>query len=374
MKPLIKWPGGKTSEFKHIQNLIPPYQRYIEPFFGGGAVYFSLPPGKACINDKSSNLIDFYRMVKDTNTEFQQALNTYNHYWQLLGELFALVYPALRPIYLRYRPHNPAAAAEAVIAILDDKRELLLRQFSHPILLDTTSLLRGLQTTIADKVKRMMALEIQMQQSLTEQDLRSNLETGCRSGFYMHFRTIYNDIALGRTAAQALTAEEKAANFYFVREFCYGSMFRYNRKGEFNIPYGGIAYNSKNFKKKIDRLFAAETTSYFSNTDIYNTDFETFLQSLDLKSDDFIFLDPPYDSDFSDYDGAAFGPADQVRLANFLGEIPAKFILVIKHTDFIYDLYSHHRHLDILTFDKQYTYNVRSRNNRQASHLIITNC
>jgi len=96
--------------------------------------------------------------------------------------------------------------------------------------------------------------------------------------------------------------------------------------------------------------------------------------SVEPSEEDFIFLDPPYDSDFSDYEGLSFGRNDQVRLANLLDKMQAKFILVIKNTDYIIDLYRPRRHLMILDFDKQYTYNVKSRNNRDVNHLIITNC
>ena len=44
MKPLIKWPGGKSSEINQFLTLIPDYDRYIEPFAGGGAVFFHLNP------------------------------------------------------------------------------------------------------------------------------------------------------------------------------------------------------------------------------------------------------------------------------------------------------------------------------------------
>ena len=54
---LIKWPGGKSSEIKEFKELIPEYSRYIEPFFGGGAVFFHEKPEKAIINDISENLI-----------------------------------------------------------------------------------------------------------------------------------------------------------------------------------------------------------------------------------------------------------------------------------------------------------------------------
>ena len=44
MDTLIKWPGGKTREFNNIKDLIPPFERYVEPFFGGGAIFFQLKP------------------------------------------------------------------------------------------------------------------------------------------------------------------------------------------------------------------------------------------------------------------------------------------------------------------------------------------
>jgi DNA adenine methylase len=48
MKPLIKWTGGKSKEIKHIERFLPKKSElYVEPFFGGGAMFFSLKPKKA---------------------------------------------------------------------------------------------------------------------------------------------------------------------------------------------------------------------------------------------------------------------------------------------------------------------------------------
>lgn len=52
MKPLIKYRGGKSKEIPHIVTQISRFSgRYIEPFFGGGALYFHLEPHSAIIND-----------------------------------------------------------------------------------------------------------------------------------------------------------------------------------------------------------------------------------------------------------------------------------------------------------------------------------
>ena len=203
---------------------------------------------------------------------------------------------------------------------------------------------------------------------LTPEDLKANLITGFTGGFYLYFREVFNRIAAGTIPA---SDAQRAANFFFVREYCYGSMFRYNARGEFNIPYGGMSYNRKGFQTKIDRIFSPEIRALFAGTQIACGDFAPFLENANLTDRDFLFLDPPYDSDFSDYEGKAFSREDQRRLAEALGRTRARFLLVIKNTDFIHSLYADRFH--ILSFDKTYAYNVRSRNDRSAEHLIIAN-
>ena len=68
MKPLVKWSGGKTDEIENIKPHIPEhYDTYIEPFVGGGAVYFDVQPSKAVINDIHPELINFYQQIKEGN-------------------------------------------------------------------------------------------------------------------------------------------------------------------------------------------------------------------------------------------------------------------------------------------------------------------
>lgn len=69
MKPLIKYRGGKSKEISHLEKHIPQFSgRYIEPFFGGGAMFFYLEPKRAIISDINSKLMAFYTGVK-TNFE-----------------------------------------------------------------------------------------------------------------------------------------------------------------------------------------------------------------------------------------------------------------------------------------------------------------
>lgn len=66
MKPMIKYRGGKSKEISHFINHMPSeYNRYIEPFLGGGALYFYLEPQKAIINDVNTKLYCFYKQIKE---------------------------------------------------------------------------------------------------------------------------------------------------------------------------------------------------------------------------------------------------------------------------------------------------------------------
>lgn len=66
MNPLIKYRGGKSKEIPYfIKNVPETYERYIEPFFGGGALFFYLQPQNAIINDVNTRLYEFYKEIKE---------------------------------------------------------------------------------------------------------------------------------------------------------------------------------------------------------------------------------------------------------------------------------------------------------------------
>lgn len=76
MKPMIKYRGGKSKEIPNIMWHIPRFRgRYIEPFFGGGALFFFLEPRTAIINDINSKLIAFYRGVRDDYAHLRAELD-----------------------------------------------------------------------------------------------------------------------------------------------------------------------------------------------------------------------------------------------------------------------------------------------------------
>lgn len=75
MKPIIKYRGGKSKEIPQILPYIPQFTgRYIEPFLGGGALFFYLAPSNAIINDINKNLIHFYSDVKNNYSKMREEL------------------------------------------------------------------------------------------------------------------------------------------------------------------------------------------------------------------------------------------------------------------------------------------------------------
>lgn len=75
MKPIIKYRGGKSKEIPQLIQHIPQFDgRYIEPFLGGGAMFFHLEPNNAIINDINARLINFYRYVQQNFVELSAEL------------------------------------------------------------------------------------------------------------------------------------------------------------------------------------------------------------------------------------------------------------------------------------------------------------
>ncbi|MCB2180206.1 DNA adenine methylase [bacterium] len=363
MKTLIKWPGGKSREYKLIKEIIPKYERYFEPFFGGGAVFFKETPSQAFVNDISSDLIDFYLLVQPNpkQLEFQSILYEYVNLWEETSDIVSGATTKLLEVYHSATPINK------IISLIDALVYELEKVTPQSCYVDINNLSRQLEENLISKTQRMEKLEKE-NGGLSEEDKNKNLETAIRSGLYMHFRDLMN-----HPDKFNLLHSKRIANYYFVREFCYGSMFRYNSSGEFNIPYGGIAYNTKDFRQKVDTLFSPEVQDLMNSTKFFNLDFEEFLEQYNFSSNDFVFLDPPYDTDFSNYDKNEFGRVEQTRLASILRDCNAKFILIIKNTEFILSLYSETDKFNVSSFDKTYSYNIRGRNLRETQHLVITN-
>lgn len=370
LSPILKWAGGKERELRYILPSLPAsFRYYYEPFVGGGAVFLAIDRPVMYINDKAPELITLYGLIRSGDRDFFHWLETISYSWMLLTAIVRDNGDFLAGLYQKYAaglcpPSSLAARLEEFISRHDRQFTGIL---SPPLSTNREGFLHEIVRNLLNKTSRMKKIERE-RGPLATPDIRDNLECAFKSAFYMHLRHLYN-----RRRELALPSGTAAAIFYFIREYCYASMFRYNRRGEFNVPYGGISYNEKDLSRKIAYLKSPVLREHLHRTHIFCLDFEEFLDLAAPGPEDFIFLDPPYDSDFNTYARLKFGPDDQERLAYYLShKCRARFMLVIKNTGFITSLYRN-RGFNIRSFDTQYRVSFQNRNDRATEHLLITN-
>jgi DNA adenine methylase len=258
LKPLIKWSGGKGDEISHFLKYIPKeYDTYLEPFIGGGSVFFHINPLKAVISDVHQELIHFYKNIKKDNaTTIYDFMNTHPN---------------------------------------DEK---------------------------------------------TYYEVRDTMDINC---------TLDN-----------------AKRFYYLRKTCFRGMLRYNKSGKFNIPYG--KYSKINYNDLLNKDYI----ELFKRTEIYNKGFEYIFKKFN-NSNNFMFLDPPYDSEFTDYGYCQFGKEEHKTLAKYFKETKIKCLMIIGKTQFISDLYKDYI---VEEYDKKYRFKLyagRIGDEINTKHLIIKN-
>lgn len=365
LQPIIKWPGGKEKELKYILPNAPKFKRFFEPFVGGGSVFMAVNAERYYINDFSMELIDLYRNIATSDETFFRYVELMDASWENAVAFFKKNI-VLVDKYIEYREEK-VSKEELKNYIHDfckEKKDEILSILGKEFSSQPCILLKEIETNLFRKMTRMRELEIE-KHILPQEDLYDNIETAIKSAVYMNYRYLYNDKSIADTLHCAL--------FFFMRNYAYSGMFRYSSKGEFNVPYGGIAYNSKLMAKKLKYYRSKPLLRHFADTTIYNLDFEAFLRETNPSKDDFVFLDPPYDSEFSTYAQNAFTKEDQERLADYMiNKCRAKWMMIIKNTDFIYSLYNK-QGINIRTFDKEYIVSFMNRNDKKVTHLLITN-
>lgn len=366
LAPIVKWPGGKEKELKYILPDLPEFNRYFEPFVGGGSVFMAVKAKEYVINDFSSELISLYRYISTSDERFFEYVEMMDRSWTNARRFFD-ANRGLVDAYLKYRSGelNADGLKLFVRDFCVEKEAEIMDIVGDEFAVLSSALLPEMQTNLCRKMLRMRKLEMEKRE-LPAEDVLDNIETAIKSAVYMNYRFMYNSSLITDRPL-------KTALFFFMRNYAYSGMFRYSSKGEFNVPYGGIAYNRKSLTKKLDYYKSSPVVNRFANTQIFNLDFEDFLNECAPSANDFIFLDPPYDTEFSTYAQNAFTRDDQQRLADYLiNRCRAKWMMIIKNTEFIYSLYNRDN-IKIRTFDKEYLVSFMNRNEKRVTHLLITN-
>jgi DNA adenine methylase len=115
--------------------------------------------------------------------------------------------------------------------------------------------------------------------------------------------------AVRRSSPRAPAAQ--AARLLYLNRLCFNGLYRTNRKGQFNVPYG--QYTNPCLPSRTDLEDAARA---LAGAEIWHGDFEAIVRQ--ARRGDVIFADPPYDGTFTKYSAGGFSPKDQARLVDEL--------------------------------------------------------
>lgn len=133
--------------------------------------------------------------------------------------------------------------------------------------------------------------------------------------------------ALVRTGRQE--SEEAAGLFYLLNRCGFNGLVRFNRKGEFNVPWC----------KRENPAYASDFTAHREALENWTLT-EGDATDVPLEPEDFVYCDPPYDGTFDDYSAGGFSWADQVRVAEWLASHRGPVILCNANTVRVNDLYA----------------------------------
>ena len=232
-KPFLKWAGGKSQLLGEILPLIPSsFNKYVEPFLGGGALFFALAHNPSIISDANEELIITYIAIRDEVSAVIEELKRFRNTKELFYEV---------------RAWDPSS----------------------------------------------------------------------------------------------LPSAKRAARLIFLNKTCFNGLYRVNKNGVFNTPYGG-----NQSTKFLEGELLLEAHLALQNARIISGDYKCILQKY-AKAGDLIFLDPPYKpvgrfSDFKRYTKERFHDNDHVELArtfNDLVDRGRKVILTNSAHESIFELY-----------------------------------
>ena len=163
----------------------------------------------------------------------------------------------------------------------------------------------------------------------------------------------------------------KAARTIYLNKACFNGLYRVNSKNEFNVPFGK--------KEKINtyegnNLITVSTYLTMNDIKILCVDFEVSVK--DAKKGDFVYFDPPYDSDtstFNSYTEEGFGKEEQIRLAKLFKELSDKgvYVMLSNHnTVLVRDLYKNYNFHFI---EAKRNINANGKKRGMVEEVIITN-
>ncbi|MBI4009571.1 MAG: Dam family site-specific DNA-(adenine-N6)-methyltransferase [Candidatus Aenigmarchaeota archaeon] len=161
-----------------------------------------------------------------------------------------------------------------------------------------------------------------------------------------------------------------ASRMIYLNKTCYNGLYRTNKNGKFNVPFG--KNNSPNIVQEENILSCHE---FLKDTKILFGDFET----INPQKGDFVYLDPPYhptgEMSFTKYTKENFTERDQLRLRDFIARLTKNGVFVMlsnSNTKFINDLYGDKKFKKDIVLSPRFI-NCKPNERNEVEELLITN-
>ena len=198
-------------------------------------------------------------------------------------------------------------------------------------------------------------------------NLLNSYETKHSEEFYYNIRNKDRS----KTAFNRLSDYTRAARTIYLNKACFNGLYRVNSKNEFNVPFG-----KKTHVNTYEGSNLITVSNYLTMNDvkILSVDFEEAVK--DAKKGDFVYFDPPYDSDtksFTSYTETGFDKSEQTRLARVFKELDKKgvYVMLSNHsTVLVNELYKGYH---IYTIEAKRNINANGKKRGKVEELIITN-
>ena len=205
--------------------------------------------------------------------------------------------------------------------------------------------------------------------------------------YYYRMRREYNKLALSswfrdfvRRGFKVESEQDRrnairlASLLLYLNKTAYNGLYRENRKGEFNVPFGRY----KN-PRIVDEKRLREASRVLRNLEIYNTDFSYVLDK--AKEGDLVYFDPPYQpisqtASFTDYSKEGFTYKDQIRLRDVCLELHRRgvyFILSNSSAPEIVKLYKDIPEFDIIIVKAKRVINSKADRRGPVDEILVTN-
>lgn len=122
--PMIKWVGGKSQLLVELRKRMPEYTgTYVEPFFGGGSLFFNVQPADAILNDVNPMLMNLYLTIRDNKDELVDSLTCYESEYNTLSSV-----NAKKDFYYQNRTEFNARGFETDLTVDDAARFVFLNK------------------------------------------------------------------------------------------------------------------------------------------------------------------------------------------------------------------------------------------------------